>query len=86
MLNHGADPNQTDNHGRTSLHLAALCNWREAVNLLFIQGANMLAKDKGGQTPLFKFMEKGQHDRHNVDSALRQYLRLLKNGRKGMDF
>ena len=52
LLNHGADPNATDKHGRTLLHLKIAVP-ASLKQLLMENGADPNAKDDEGQTPLF---------------------------------
>ncbi|KAJ8306386.1 hypothetical protein KUTeg_016931 [Tegillarca granosa] len=53
LLEHGADVNQTDNYGRSPLHVAAAVDYPEMVVLLIENGANKEARTKGEeQTPV----------------------------------
>jgi ankyrin repeat protein len=49
LLRYKADPNKSDKHGRTALHV---CTTGEVTNLLLRFGANICAKDVSGRTPL----------------------------------
>lgn len=43
--NEGSDPNETDNHGVSLLHLAAKAGKRRVVELLLTRGAKVLTAD-----------------------------------------
>ena len=47
-----ADPNAKDGSGHTRLHLAAMKNQKDVVELLLANGALVNAKDNDGETPL----------------------------------
>lgn len=53
LLKHGADPNGTDNNGRTALMWAAYDGCESAVPLLLQYGANPNLRDKDGHTALW---------------------------------
>jgi len=58
LLAHGADPNLPTRSGETYLHVAA--TWRdnaEMINLLVRHGANVMARDSRGATPLDRARE-----------------------------
>ena len=46
------DPNQKDEYGRTALHIAATRGTVDMMKLLISRGADVHAKDRGGNTPL----------------------------------
>src|SRR5690606_24021467 len=48
----GANPDATDNSGRSALHGAASWGWNTAVQVLAEAGANLKAEDRSGRTPL----------------------------------
>ena len=52
LLEHGANPNVKQEDGTTILHLAAMHNKLELVQLALDKGADVDAKDKQGMTPL----------------------------------
>ncbi|CAK1544926.1 unnamed protein product [Leptosia nina] len=52
LLQAGADPNNTDKHLRSPLHLAACRGYAEVVKILIKYGANPNIKDTLGNTPL----------------------------------
>lgn len=52
LLEQGADPNQTNAEGKSSLHLAVARHAEEVVELLLEAGAQPNAQDRNGQTPL----------------------------------
>lgn len=58
MLAYGGEINGKDNAGRTALHGAASWGWNEAVDYLVSQGADLMAKDNNGLTPLDMAMGK----------------------------
>jgi uncharacterized protein len=51
LLDHGADPERTSDHGHTPLHAAAANGNRALVELLLTRGANAGATTADGQTP-----------------------------------
>lgn len=52
MLRLGADPNSSDDHKRSPLHLAACRGYIDVVRVLLKHGANPNIKDTLGNTPL----------------------------------
>ncbi|XP_047517308.1 ankyrin repeat domain-containing protein 54-like [Pieris napi] len=52
LLQAGADPNYTDKHLRSPLHLAACRGYTDVVKILIKYGANPNIKDTLGNTPL----------------------------------
>lgn len=55
LLEEGADPNETDEHGLTPLHLVALYNKPEIADILLQHGANPnLRNYEPEDTPLHK--------------------------------
>jgi len=50
----GVNVNETDIHGRTPLHDAALCRQPLIARMLIDAGANVNAQDKNGETPLYR--------------------------------
>mmetsp|Transcript_18237 Transcript_18237/g.27621 ORF Transcript_18237/g.27621 Transcript_18237/m.27621 type:complete len:328 (-) Transcript_18237:103-1086(-) len=74
LLQHGADPNQTDNLGKSPLHVLASSDVEEdccgddesdsseaMIKLLIENGADVNKVDKFGRTPLFLACELGNH-------------------------
>ncbi|KAK4388929.1 Potassium channel AKT1 [Sesamum angolense] len=53
LLRRGLDPNELDNNGRNSLHLAAAKGFLECVLLLLDYGANPNKRDSEGNVPLW---------------------------------
>lgn len=51
LLDHGADPERTSDHGHTPLHAAAANGNRALVELLLARGANAGATTADGRTP-----------------------------------
>ncbi|XP_058835922.1 uncharacterized protein LOC131692719 [Topomyia yanbarensis] len=52
LLQHGVDPNETDDKGRTALHLAAAYENHECLEILLKYRASVMAKDDAGIIPL----------------------------------
>jgi ankyrin repeat protein len=52
LINYGADINKTDCNGNTPLHTAASKGNFEVVKFLVEAGANPIAKNSKGKTPL----------------------------------
>jgi hypothetical protein len=52
LLNHGADVDTADIHGRTPLMMAAMHGWPEALRALLDAHANIRARDRAGHTVL----------------------------------
>ncbi|KAJ3160208.1 hypothetical protein HDU86_001044 [Geranomyces michiganensis] len=48
----GADPDATDEKGRSALHFACAGGWVEATHLLLVRGADCSVQDVNGNTPL----------------------------------
>ncbi len=58
MVKNGGDVKLQESTGRTALHGAASWGWNDAVAYLIAQGADVLAKDKNGLTPMDAAMGK----------------------------
>jgi hypothetical protein len=69
LINHGADVNAADVHGRTPLMMAAMHGWPEALRALLEAHANIQARDRAGHTVL-----------DFVDPTETEVVRILKNG------
>ena len=52
LLDAGADINRASPSGQTSLHFAARLDMKDLVRFLGERGADLLAKDRSGATPL----------------------------------
>ncbi|XP_012452055.1 potassium channel AKT1 [Gossypium raimondii] len=62
LLKRGLDPNESDNSGRTALHIAASKGSENCVLLLLDYGADPNSKDSEGSVPLWEAMLAG-HDK-----------------------
>ena len=63
MLEHGADPNASCDHNRsTLLHEALHHGWLEVAQLLLSHGAKADGKNEEGKTPFQVASEKGYHE------------------------
>nr|ASM90225.1 potassium channel AKT1 [Sesuvium portulacastrum] len=61
LLKQGVDPNESEDNGRTALHIAASNGSQKCVHLLLDYGADPDCKDQEGSTPLWEAM-KGGHE------------------------
>ncbi|EAX98280.1 ankyrin repeat protein, putative [Trichomonas vaginalis G3] len=52
FLSHGANVNEKNDYGKTTLYIAAQFNSKEVAELLILQGANINEKDNFGKTVL----------------------------------
>jgi hypothetical protein len=68
LIDHGANVNAADVHGRTPLMMAAMHGWPEAVSALLDAHADIKARDRAGHTVL-----------DFVDPTETQVVRTLKN-------
>ena len=67
LLDHGGNPNATDEMGRTPIHSAVLAEDTEALAILLDRGGNPNATDKMGRTPLHLI---AQHPSIEVEPTL----------------
>ncbi|CAM6095067.1 unnamed protein product [Calypogeia fissa] len=73
LLSQGVDVNYVDKQGMSLLHLAAMFNFTEMTFLLMDSGANLLAKNAQGETPLDCAQRTLQHKmRLRIDSTVKK--------------
>ncbi|KAL6880631.1 hypothetical protein ACP4OV_012196 [Aristida adscensionis] len=61
LLKRGIDPNESDNHGRTALHVAASSGSEQCIKLLLEHGADPNATDSAGKVPLWEALCRKHH-------------------------
>nr|GEW86305.1 potassium channel AKT1-like [Tanacetum cinerariifolium] len=80
LLKKGLDPNESDNNGRTALHIAASKGSENCVNLLLDYGADPNSTDSEGNVPLWEAIM-GGYD--TVVGPLTSYGATLSSGDVG---
>ncbi|KAF7838645.1 potassium channel AKT1-like [Senna tora] len=80
LLKRGLDPNESDNNGRTALHIAASKGNENSVMLLLDYGADPNIRDSEGNVPLWEAIL-GRHD--SVIKLLMENGAILKHGDVG---
>lgn len=70
LLGLGADVEQQDEYGATSLIIAASIGWLEGVKLLLQAGADVNARDKDGCTPLMEAVKDRTKERLEIVKLL----------------
>ena len=80
LLKHGAEVDKRDKRNRTPLHLAIRRNRFRLAGILLEQGADPIAENDEGQTPLHILSESVIDDEDNVHHVLDHALLLLKHG------
>ncbi|KAG0488776.1 hypothetical protein HPP92_007587 [Vanilla planifolia] len=69
LIDAGADPNQTDFDGRTTLHIAASRGYDDVVMLLIQQNVNVNCIDRFGNSPLLEAVKAGHDEVANLLKA-----------------
>ncbi|OQR87402.1 hypothetical protein ACHHYP_08891 [Achlya hypogyna] len=76
LINHGADPNVTNDAGETPLHVAVRCNRQPLLELLLrAKGVDITARNKDGDTPLILAIKQG---RRIIAQTIYLQLRLMR--------